>query len=186
MTEDIILSNLCDKRYEEIKERVADLFETCKVCCLPINAFEIAIKLGFHIVPYSARTGWSQELPLRQKDGFSLSFQDKIYIFYNDEKTYERQNWTILHEIGHRVLGHRESSDIAEREADFFAKYALIPPPLVHKLGITTPVEIQSYFNASREAARYGMSYYQKWLRQHTTTFSQTEERILRLFAAAS
>lgn len=186
MTEDEIISGLCDQRYEEIKARVADLFESCKICCLPVNAFEIAARLGLHIAPYSVRPNWTRALSLKQKDGFSLTFKGKTYIFYNDEKSYERQNWTILHEIGHHVLGHRESSIVAEREADFFAKYALIPPPLVHKLGITKPEEIQAYFNASREAARYGMNYYQKWLRQHATTFSRTETRILRLFAAAS
>ena len=90
-----------------------------------------------------------------------------------------------MHETAHKYLGHREQSIVAEREADFFAKYALVPPPLISKLNIKSPVEIQEHFAASREAAVYGMNYYQKWLRHHSSSFSTAEERILRRFAAA-
>ena len=46
---------------------------------------------------------------------------------------YDRRiRFTIMHEIGHIVLDHTEHSDLAESEANFFAKYALAPPPLVH------------------------------------------------------
>lgn len=185
MDDELILPMLCDARYEELKTEVANLFERYKVCSLPINAFELAARMGFHIVPYKAWPDRVEKLIARQKDGISFIYDDEVYILYNDEKTFERQNWTIMHEIAHRHLGHREESIVAGREAEFFAKYALIPPPLVHMLGIKTPDEIQAHFIASREAATYGMNYYQKWLRHHTATFTETENRILRLFAAA-
>lgn len=185
MNDEYILSGLCDERYDELKARVADLFEKINLCSLPINAFEIAARMNFHTVPYKAWPDRAAKLAAKQKDGVSFLLGCETYILYNDDKTFERQNWTIMHEVAHRFLGHRNSSVVAEREAEFFAKYALIPPPLVNMLGITSPDEIQKYFIASREAALYGMNYYQKWLRHHTTKFTQTEERILRLFAAA-
>jgi len=185
MDDEYILSGLWDARYEELKSKVADLFEKINLCGLPINAFEIAAKLNFHTVPYKAWPDRAEKLAKKQKDGVSFLFERETYILYNDAKTFERQNWTIMHEIAHRSLGHKSESIVAEREAEFFAKYALIPPPLVNMLGLKSPDEIQKNFIASREAALYGINYYQKWLRHHSTTFTQAEERILRLFAAA-
>ena len=186
MDDDIIFSGLADFRYEELKAKVADLFEQCNVCCLPINSFEIAARMNYHVIPYAAWPDKREKLLARQKDAFSLEYNNEQYIILNDEKTFERQNWTIMHEIAHRYLNHREQSIVAEREADFFAKYALLPPPLINKLKLTSPDDIQRYFIASREAAINGMNYYQKWLRHHTSdTFTTTEERILRLFSAA-
>lgn len=185
MDDDIIFSSLPDFRYEELKSKVADLFETYKVCCLPINAFEIAARMNYHVIPYAAWPDRRDKLRVQQKDGFSLVYKEETYILFNDEKTFERQNWTVMHEIAHKYLGHKESSIVAEREAEFFAKYALLPPPLINKLSLSTPEEIQKHFIASREAAENGMNYYRKWLCHHSDTFTATEERILRLFAAA-
>lgn len=185
MDDEFVLPGLSDQRYEEIKAQVADLFERINFCSLPINAFEIAARMNYHTVPYKAWPDRADKLAAKQKDGFSLLYNGETYILYNDEKTFERQNWTIMHEIAHRFLGHREASIVAEREADFFAKYALIPPPLINMLGLTSPNEIQNHFIASREAACYGMNYYQKWLHHHSEEFTKTEERILRLFKAA-
>ena len=184
MDDEIILSGLCNDRYEELKSKVADLFESINICSLPINAFEIASRLNFHVVPYKAWPNQAEKLARKQKDGISYDYNKETYILYNDAKTFERQNWTIMHEIAHRSLGHKCESVVAEREADFFAKYALIPPPLVNFLGLTSVEEIQKYFIVSREAALYGINYYQKWLRNHSS-FTQTEERILHLFTAA-
>ncbi len=184
--DEIILPGLCVERYEELKSEVANLFEQFRVCSLPINAFELASRMGIHMVPYMANPEKAELLSSYQKDGFSFTRGNDIFIYYNDSKKFERQNWTIMHEIAHRHLGHRDESKVAEREAEFFAKYALIPPPLVHILGIKTPDEIQTHFIASREAAMYGMNYYYKWLRHHVgTSFTEAENRILRLFAAA-
>ena len=68
------------------------------------------------------------------EDGFSVLKNEKWTIFYNDEKQYGRFNNTIVHEIGHIVLNHTEDSELAEKEVKFFAKYALVPPVLVHRL----------------------------------------------------
>ena len=186
MEDDTILSGLPDLRFEELKARVADLFECCKICCLPINSFEVAARMNYHVIPYAAWPDKREALLARQRDAFSFEYKGGEFIIYNDAKAFERQNWTIMHEIAHRFLKHREQSIVAEREADFFAKYALLPPPLINKLKLSTPEEIQKYFIASRVAAINGMNYYQKWLRHHTSdSFTATEERILRLFFAA-
>lgn len=73
-------------------------------------------------------------------------------------------NNTIMHEVGHIVLDHSEDSELAEKEVKFFAKYALVPPVLVHKLRIEHAEDIADIFEVSYEAARYALDYYRKWL----------------------
>ena len=66
-----------------------------------------------------------------------------------------------MHEIGHIVLDHSEDSELAEKEVKFFAKYALAPPVLIHKLKLDNPESIAQTFEISYEAACYAYSYYQ-------------------------
>ena len=159
---------LDDSTYEYIKEEVTDLFVRYDVKCIPINGFELATKMGMVLIPYSALT--SKKLEAAQEispDGFYMEPGDeKEYIFYNDQVGYERCNMTILHEIGHAVLGHSEEMDpeVAEAEAAFFAKYAAAPPPLVHKIQPDSPEEIADIFCIIYEASWYALEYYHKWL----------------------
>ena len=98
------------------------------------------------------------------EDGFFIEINGKEFIFYNDlNRCYERQNWTILHEIGHIVLDHTGHCEHEEDEANFFAKYAIAPPVLVHKIGAECPEDIYWYFDISFEAAVYAYEYYCSW-----------------------
>ena len=88
----------------------------------------------------------------------------------------------MLHENGHISLGHPEDSELAEKEVNFFAKYALVPPVLVHKLKLSTPEDIADKFDVSFEAAYYALVYYNKWLRYSGRFYKPYEERLLSLF----
>lgn len=46
--------SLSHARYEEIKQIVVDLFVKYDVCCVPVNGFELATKMGIKVIPYSA------------------------------------------------------------------------------------------------------------------------------------
>lgn len=45
---------LSNRRYEEIKQIVVQMYEKLNVSCVPINCFEIASKMGIKVIPYSA------------------------------------------------------------------------------------------------------------------------------------
>lgn len=180
--------SLSQERYEEIKRIVVDMFVKYNVCCVPVNGSELATKMGIKAVPYSAIPENKRWLLFKKsRDGFSVEKNlNEWYIFYSDEKDYGRINNTIMHEIGHIVLDHSEDSELAEKEVKFFAKYALVPPVLVHKLKLNDPRDIEDIFGVSFEAACYAYSYYKKWLQYGSSEYTEYELTTLRLFRDVS
>lgn len=178
--------SLSGQRCEEIKRIVIDLYEKYDISCTPISGFELAIKMGVEVVPYSSYTPFQQERFLEaSEDGFTARRGNVIKILYNQSKKYKRINNTLLHEIGHIVLEHTQDSELAEAEAKFFAKYALAPPVLIHKLKEKTPENISDVFDISYEAATYALEYYQKWLAYGSNEYTDYELRTLKLFKDA-
>ena len=179
---------ISNQRYEEIKRIVVKMFVKYGVSCVPINGFEIAHKMGVKVIPYSAIAASKRWLLLKKSEnGFSVERTNgQWYIFYNDEKDYGRVNHTIMHEIGHIVLDHTEDSELAEKEVKFFAKYALAPPVLIHKLKLNNPESISQIFEISYEAACYAYDYYQKWRKRYYGSYTDYEHRLLCLFDQAS
>lgn len=154
--------------------------------CIPINGFEIASKLGAVVVPYSSKSNETRQFMLQEsQDGFTVKRDGKWYIFYNDTKSYGRLNNTLTHECGHIVLDHTEESELAEAEAKFFAKYAIAPPVLIHKLKLKNPCEVYERFDISYEAACYAFDYYRKWLTYGNKDYTNYEMRLLQLFKEA-
>lgn len=177
-----------NEQYEEIKRTVIETFLEYDIRCVPINAFEMATKMGLRVVPYSSMSAKKRMAAERASiDGFSVVGKDWV-ICYNDScLNYGRINHTIMHEIGHYALGHIEEGEEEEAEAKFFAKYALAPPPLVHNCidGEITPEAIMDVFDISYEAACYAYSYYKKWLQYGGEYYTDYEECMLDLFRVA-
>jgi len=90
-----------------------------------------------------------------------------------------------MHEVGHIVLDHTEESELAEAEANFFAKYALAPPVLIHNSGLREPGEIADFFDISYQAATYALSFYRKWLQYGGQYYKDYEIMICDLFGIA-
>ena len=178
---------LSDEQYEFIKGEVVSIFERYGVRCIPINGFELAYKMGIKLIPYSSLDKKKREAVMTiSTDGFYMEDSSgNDLIFYNDSVPYERLNMTILHEIGHCVLDHSGESEEEEAEANFFAKYAAAPPPLVHRIQPKDPKMIADVFNISFTAAVYAFNYYRKWLTYGGGRYKDYEIRMIRLFRAA-
>ncbi len=182
---------LSDEIYEYIKEEACFLLEKYDVRCMPISGFEIAVKMWIILVPYSSLSEEKQKWALEiSEDGFYYEDNEKCFgqgfIYYNDiDKSYARQNMTILHEIGHCVLDHTgENTDIEEIEAKFFAKYIIAPPVLVDKIDPECPEDIMDFFDVSLEAAEYAFEYYLIWKRFHYAygDYTSYERKLLKLY----
>lgn len=185
---------LTNDRYEVIKKSVVKMFVENDIRQIPIDCFEICQKMCIKLRKYSQLTS---DALLKAKeiseDGYCMLIKEgpepfvslQWYIFYDDTKSRERIRFTIMHEIGHVVLGHTEHSQLAESEANFFAKYSLAPPPLVHKIKPEDYMDISKDFDLSQECAYYAMSFYNKWLQYGHSEYLNYESELLSLFDEA-
>jgi Zn-dependent peptidase ImmA (M78 family) len=174
---------LSDDTYEEIKQAVADMFVDYDIKGVPLCSFEVAIKIGMTVIPYSALDSamWLKAVGYSE-DGYSVETNEGEWIiYYNDEdKDYSRINQTIMHEIGHYILGHTEEGEIEEAEAKFFAKYALASPPLIHNMKKEQTTEnVMEAFDIGYMAACYALQYYRKWMKYGKTDYVDYEIKIM-------
>lgn len=177
---------LSDEKYEFIKGEVVHIFEMYEIRCIPVSGFEIAIKMGITLIPYSSFSRRKLKAARTiSEDGFFCENGGKEMIFYNDmDYKYDRQNFTILHEIGHIVLDHTGRGEHEEDEANFFAKYAIAPPILVDKINPRSWLDIYDRFDISETAAAYAYRYYLKWKGHHKLqkTYTDYENRLLQYY----
>ena len=75
-------------------------------------------------------------------------------IAYNDETEPGRAKLTVLHEIGHILLGHGSNpTEEEEREADYFAKQTAAPRCLLRLRGHTSISDIHNIYGLSWDAS---------------------------------
>lgn len=180
------MARLAHDTYEEIKRKVVEFYKEMNVNSLPIDCFGIAQKLGFTIVKFSDLSEQVREMVSEcGGDAYTLDLIDsnEKYIFYNDDVVMGKQRFSIMHELGHYVLGHKESdSELAESEADFFAKYALAPLPLLFQRNIDNYIDLAEQFEISKECAYYVMDNYMKWIMYGSPKFTDYENDLIKLF----
>ena len=182
---------LSDFRYEQIKATVVATYDKYDIRHIPIDCYEICLKMNIKLVEYSKLTDIGLQKAISvSEDGFcmlkdegNMPFNyEQWYIFYNDSMGKERIKFTILHEIGHIVLGHTQHSELAESEANFFAKYAISPPPLIDKIKPEDFVELADKFELSMECAFNSMRYYNNWLNYGGKCYKDYELKLLEQF----
>ncbi len=174
---------LAEERYEEIKTSVVDMFEHIHITMYPYNPETVLRNLGGIVVPYSSISDETKRTCGQEfsKDAFQFIKDGCLYVFFNDYVGVGRCRYTLMHEAGHFWLGHTCTSDLAESEADFFAKYSLAPPVLVQYYECRDYLQIMSKFQLSEEAARYAWNFYIRWLRRAGDDFSEQEKRLCSL-----
>lgn len=188
---------LSNERYEELKKLVVEMFEEAEVNSLPIDCFYIAKKLKYVLRPYSQL---DLEAYLDAMDisveGYSQVEKNPVtgmyeYVIYYNDMNFDinHQRFTIFHEIAHCYLGHHDeeqnmwNEQIEEAEANFFAKYAMAPPPLInHYREHVCPALIQQIFQTSGEEAGYDYDYYMKWLEYGPVDYTANERHLLAMF----
>ena len=180
-TNKLILPN---KRAEEIKMAAVNILEECNITELPIDPFKIAERRQIIIKPYSKFDKEIRKLMMKASpDGFKHSELFDEYIAYNDKNAPTRIRFTLAHEEGHIFFNHYEESELAEKEANFFAKYILAPPPLIRALEIKDIDDIITVFDISREFAKNALGYAEKREIFGPNKPTDYENRLIKLFA---
>ena len=157
---------LTDVEYEFIKGEVIHIFEKYNIKCIPVSGFEIASKMKITLIAYSSLSRKKLKTAMEvSEDGFFIEKDGREYIFYND-------------------IDHTGHSEHEEDEANFFAKYAIAPPVLVHKIGAESPQDIYEIFDISFEAAVYAYEYYCSWRRRfdRIKRLTSYERKLLTLY----
>ena len=186
-----------DARYEEIKKEVLFMFEESGIDTYPIDPFVIAKRLNYRIIPYSTLTAEDYLAAVfTSNEGYSHVEQrsDGMFeyaIYYNDDgRVSGNIRWTIFHELGHITLGHHDNAPGNEQneedEADFFAKYAIAPPPLINATKCEDAFDICMTFKASETAANYIYEYFMKWKKYGPSNYLPYEKELLGLFHIAA
>ncbi len=173
---------LCDERYEEIKEEVAELYKELHITKFPVHAMDVCKQLGINLKTYNQFDDKTFSLAFRaSEDGIVAKIDDHYEIFYNPTKDAARIRSTILHEIGHIRLRHLIEDLENEAEADFFACYFLAPPPLIHFFELGDTQSIMDKFWVTSSLAYNARERYHKWLRFSGSGFTPYEKTLIKL-----
>lgn len=76
------------------------------------------------------------------------------YILYNADNIKERQRYSIMHELGHYLLGHSDYSEENEYQAERFAIDVLAPACVLWGLNLHTAEDIARVCNISITSAQ--------------------------------
>ena len=155
-----------DRRYSQIKDSILELFKRIDVRFIPIEPIAIVQALGCGPVPY--RSLGRMAMPaLMEASPDALTCwmlgNDQPLILFNDRKPPTRVAFTLMHEIGHVCLEHREHSKLAEKEANYFASNALCPLPMLEKSGLSGASRVAECFAISEECAKNRLAAFAKW-----------------------
>lgn len=165
------------REYERIESLVVDLYEEVGVTEVPIDAFAIARKKNYLLNPFTQLKNMAiRRVYGLSADGFSLYDPKKqcFVIFYDNLQCKERQRFTIMHEIGHILLGHKDESDLANQMANYFAGYSLAPYPIMDLYRIEDCIQLAKFFGVSRDCAQLCAKRYERWkLRRANPSYEQ-------------
>ncbi|OXM99230.1 hypothetical protein, partial [Bifidobacterium vansinderenii] len=76
---------------------------------------------------------------------------------------------------------HRQDSTLAERQANFWARYSVAPPAIIDHLGLRSGSEVAEIFGLSYECGNHAFDAYMKWL-PHRTADKPIDDAILDLY----
>lgn len=176
---------LPSKIYQKIEEKVSILYVELNINKMPIDPFDIANRRGYIVKPFSDLKCDVRSLLLsKELDGTSYfdPMLNKFVICYDDNQCTNRIRFTLMHEIGHIDLGHRQESDLARKMADYYAAYSLAPSPIMHLYNCEDYIDVAKTFNISNPCADNCFRRYENWFNYGGKAYKQYELQMLNLF----
>jgi hypothetical protein len=146
---------------QDIIKKILEVYKKCEIRSFPIDCIKIIKHLGIPLFRYSQLTEPKKKNCLQvSNDAFTL----QNAIFYNDHFPHiERQRFSLMHEVGHIVLGHTGNCAENEKEADFFSSNILAPRSAMYHLHCVSVKKICNTFNVSCMAANRIANEYQTY-----------------------
>lgn len=152
--------------YLKIKSSILEVFKECDVNSFPIDCFKLLKMYGFKTKSYNSQSSKKKQgCFVVSNDAFTL----KNTVFYNDNMPYGRVRFSLMHELGHLVLGHGVPRiEQHEKEADYFASHILAPRMAIHYARCKNLNDVSKLFYLTFEAADYAFRDYRRWHRYVT------------------
>lgn len=141
--------------YDRIKYAAYCLYIDNNIYRLPFNCFTLLKNMNYEIKKYSALSDvkYNACMTLSQ-DACTI----ENTICYNDNMPSRRIRFSLMHEVGHIILG----TDL-EAEANCFASNVLAPSIAVHYSKLKNIRELSNLFDISLECAEYAYENYERW-----------------------
>lgn len=141
--------------FETLYEIILKIYKDCEVTEFPIDCFAIVRGCGYHIRRYSELTDKKRAACMRLSQD-SCIVEDTLY--YEDRNIPERTRFSMMHELGHVVLG-----SPSEELADTFSSHILAPRIAIHKSRCKTADQLHSAFGLSYAASNRALADYKIW-----------------------
>lgn len=149
--------------YKIINDKVLEVFTVCEIHKFPINCIEVLRHYGFRLFTYSEIKLSDPELYTIAKEYSDDAFKFGSIICYNNARPEGRIRFSLMHELGHFILEHQETSQENEDEADYFASCMLAPRVAISKTLCRTADAIHDTFGLSYAAANRALLDFKKW-----------------------
>lgn len=140
------------ERNQWIARRACEVLLECGVQTLPVDVLAVAQRLGVTVVD-------NREVDKLAPDEFGAGYCDgqRWYVVYTPSLPIGGIRFTIVHELGHILLGHSLADGICteekEEEADLFAARLLAPPGVLYALNAYSATSIALLCNLSHRCA---------------------------------
>lgn len=136
-----------------IDNKILSIYKECKIQTFPIDCELILQHYGFVLYTYKELQNANKTLYNAAKSYSNDAFRFRMSIYYNSCMPKNRIRFTLMHELGHFILGHRSQEIESEQEADYFASCMLVPRIAILRTGCTTADDIHDQFEVSYTAA---------------------------------
>ena len=165
--------------HEKINEIILEVYRTCNIRTFPIDCMSILQKYGYPCIPYDRlSTKKQQACEQISHDTFLLNHT----IYYNAAVSYGRIRFSLMHELGHILLGHNTSSPEDETDADTLASNLLAPPIIIHYTHCKTHTEIARRFEVTNKTALYMYQDYLRWYTRITKSGMSDSDKEVYLY----
>ena len=172
--------------YYNISHLARDFLLKNKITQLPINLNDIFKQNKWKAVSYSKLKKLNIktfEKYIHDNSGFTICYNNNMYVFYDDMLPIPIQRFTICHEIGHILLNHFDFP-IAnrEQEANMFAARILMPMCVLYECNISNSREIEILCNVSSVAAKYRYERLEMLKKRHKFYIDKNEKKLKNQF----
>ena len=93
-----------------------------KVKKLPVDVFELCRRDKIKMLPYSTEkakrvAALLDDLDLMERtDGFVVQVDEITILLWDDSKPFQRQRFTVAHELAHKLLGHLQPKEVRQSQ----------------------------------------------------------------------